>query len=57
MELTIGQKIIRTKDRAIRKIREKKVAFNDHRRVKAERCLNCNMPQHIDSISMRRKDI
>lgn len=57
MELTIRQKIIRSKDRAIRKIRENKEAIIEHRDQRIERCYSCDMPQHIDSNSMRRRDI
>ncbi len=57
MELTIRQKIIKSKDRAIRKIRENKEAIIEHRDQRIERCYSCDMPQHIDSNSMRRRDI
>jgi len=57
MEFTTRQKILRGKERAIRKIREKKEAFIDYKKNKVERSFDFYMPQHIDDTSMRRKDI
>ena len=57
MEFTTRQKILRGKERAIRKIREKKEAFIDYKKNKVERSFDFYMPQHIDDTSMRRKDL
>ncbi|MCR3956330.1 MAG: hypothetical protein NUK57_08515 [Gudongella sp.] len=57
MELRIRQRIIKSKDYGVRKIKEKREAVIELRDQRIERCLSCVMPQHIDSNSMRRKDV